>query len=138
MELRETTALLDGILREQGIGKYTYTLSESEKQELNIENGGFKLLRTVFGKAGSLKVFTDGRMGSASGNDLTEAGLRKLAGAAKTAAESASEDPCHDIAPDQGKEVFRQGNTNRTWIVLLNGSGNSWKPRRRNTRKSGL
>lgn len=109
MELRETTALLDGILREQGIGKYTYTLSESEKQELNIENGGFKLLRTVFGKAGSLKVFTDGRMGSASGNDLTEAGLRKLAGAAKTAAESASEDPCHDIAPDQGKEVFRQG-----------------------------
>ena len=109
MELRTTADLLGGILQEQKIEKYTFTVSESEKQELNLENGGLKLMRTVFSKSGSLKVFTGTKMGSVSGNDVTEEGLRKLVDEAKTASESASEDPCHDIAPDQGKEVFRQG-----------------------------
>jgi len=109
MDIRAAAAMLDGILKDQQIEKYSYTLSESEKQELNLENGGFKLMRTVFNNNGSVRVFLGGRKGSASGNDLTDAGLRKLAGEAKTAAESASEDPCHDIAPDQGTDVFRQG-----------------------------
>ena len=109
MKLRETAGFLDGILREQKIEKYTYTLSQSEKQELNLENGGFKLLRTVFNNSGTLKVFLGSKMGSVSGNDITENGLKKLVEDAKAAAESASEDPCHDIAPDQGTDVFRQG-----------------------------
>ncbi len=109
MDIKAAAAVLDGILKEQEIEKYSYTLSESEKQELNLENGGFKLMRTVFNNGGSVRVFLGGRKGSANGNDLTDAGLRKLAGEAKAAAESASEDPCHDIAPDQGKDVFRQG-----------------------------
>ena len=111
MTLRATADLLEGILREQEIGKYTFTLSQSEKQELNLENGGFKLLRTVFNNAASVKVFLGEKMGSVSGNDLSEGALRRLAADAKAAAESASEDPCHDIAPDQGKDVFRQGVT---------------------------
>ena len=109
MELRTAAGLLDGILKEQGLEKYSYTLSKSEKQELNIENGSFKLLRTVFSQSGSLRVFMGAKMGSVSGNDLTEKGLARLAEDAKAAAESASEDPCHDLAPDQGREVFRQG-----------------------------
>lgn len=111
MTIRETADLMDRILREQPFEKTTYTISRSEKQELNLENGDFKLLRTVFGGSASLKVFLGARMGSASGNDLTEAGLRKLAAEARAAAESAAEDPCHDIAPNQGKDVFRQGTT---------------------------
>ncbi|MCR5251523.1 MAG: TldD/PmbA family protein [Lachnospiraceae bacterium] len=109
--LRETADLADRILGEQEIKKYTYTLSRSEKQEINIENGDFKLMRTVFNNSASMRVFMDERMGSASGNDISEEGLRELAKAAVAAAESASEDPCHDIAPDQGKDVFRQGVT---------------------------
>jgi len=109
MELRAAVSLMDGILQEQKIGKYSFCLTQSEKQELNLENGGFKLLRTVFNCNGSVKVFSGAKMGAASGNDLSESGLRKLVDEAKTTAESAVEDPCHDIAPGQGKDVFRQG-----------------------------
>ena len=93
MTLRATADLLDGILREQEIGKYTFTLSQSEKQELNLENGGFKLLRTVFNNAASIKVFLGEKMGSVSGNDLSEDALRRLAADAKAAAEAAA--LCH-------------------------------------------
>ncbi len=109
MELRAATGLMDGILQEQKTEKYTYCLTQSEKQELNLENGGFKLLRTVFNNSGSVKIFLGEKMGAASGNDLTESGLKKLVQEAKAAAESASDDPCHDIAPNQGTDVFRQG-----------------------------
>ena len=109
MDKRAAADFLDGILREQKIEKYSYFLNQSEKQELNLENGGFKLMRTVFNNTASVKVFMGTRMGSAGGNDMTEAGLRKLVDEARAAAESASEDPCHDIAPDQGKELFRRG-----------------------------
>ncbi len=109
MTLKEKADLMDRILEQEQIEKYRYTISQSEKQELNLENGGFKLLRTVFSGSASLRVFQGAKMGSAAGNDITEEGLSRLAGEAKAAAESASEDPCHDIAPDQGREVFRQG-----------------------------
>ena len=109
MTIRATADQMDRILGKEQLGKYRYTISQSEKQELNLENGGFKLLRTVFSNSASLRVFQGAKMGTASGNDITETGLKKLAEAAKAAAESASEDPCHDIAPDQGKDVFVQG-----------------------------
>ena len=109
MDKRAAADFLDGILREQKIKKYSYFLNQSEKQELNLENGGFKLMRTVFNNTTSVKVFTGTKMGSAGGNDMTETGLRKLVDEARAAAESATEDPCHDIAPDQGKELFRRG-----------------------------
>ena len=108
-EMRKTADRFNRMLAGEKIAKYTYTLSESEKQELNVENGSFKLMRTVFNKNGSLRVFMNSRMGSANGNDITEEGLAKLIADATAAAESSPEDPCHDIAPDQGKDVFRQG-----------------------------
>ena len=108
-DIRKLADRYDGMLAAEKIGKYSYCLTESEKQELNVENGSFKLMRTVFNNSGSLTVFAGSRMGSASGNDITEEGLAKLIGDARAAAESSPEDPCHDIAPDQGKHVFRQG-----------------------------
>jgi len=109
MELKKAADFLDGILREQKIEKYGYFLNQSEKQELNLENGGFKLLRTVFNNTTSVSVFEGTKTGSAGGNAMTEDGLRKVVEEAKAAAESASEDPCHDIAPKQEKELFRRG-----------------------------
>ncbi len=108
-KIREVADLFDNILKDKKVEKYTYTLVNSEKQELNVENGEFKLMRTVYDKYTSIKVFKDNKMGSASGNDLSEQALAKLAEDGISAAESSPEDPCHDIAPDQGKEVFRQG-----------------------------
>lgn len=108
-EMREVADLFDNILIDKKIEKYTYVLVKSEKQELNIENGEFKLMRTLFDYYTSLRVFMNNKTGSASGNDLSNEALVKLAEDSVAAAQSSPEDPCHDIAPDQGKEVFRQG-----------------------------
>ncbi len=108
-EMREVADLFDNILKDKKLEKYTYVLVQSEKQEINVENGEFKLMRTVFDYYTSLKVFMNNKMGSASGNDLSKEALIKLAEDSESAAQSSPEDPCHDIAPDQGKEVFRQG-----------------------------
>ena len=108
-ELRAIADSLDGILKSKGIEKYQYTLSQSEKQELNLENGQFKLMRTVFNNTSGLSIFLGTKNGSVSGNDITPEGLEKLVVDGIAAAESADEDPCHDIAPDQGKNEFRQG-----------------------------
>ncbi|MCR5556208.1 MAG: TldD/PmbA family protein [Butyrivibrio sp.] len=108
-ELREVADLFDDILKDKKIEKYNYVLVQSGKQELNVENGEFKLLRTVYDYYTSLKVYKDNKMGSSSGNDLSREALVKLAEDSDSAAQSSPEDPCHDIAPDQGKEVFRQG-----------------------------
>ena len=108
-EFRVLADRFEQMLAAEKIAKYSLCLSESEKQELNVENGSFKLMRTVFNNNGNLQVFMDNRTGSASGNDISEEGLKKLITDAAAAAASSPEDPCHDIAPDQGKHVFRQG-----------------------------
>ncbi len=108
-DIRKLADRYDQMLAAEKMEKYSYCLTESEKQELNVENGSFKLMRTVFNNNGSLTVFEGTRKGSAGGNDITEEGLAKLISDAKAAAESAPEDPCHDIAPDQGKHVFHSG-----------------------------
>ncbi|MBR6380057.1 MAG: TldD/PmbA family protein [Lachnospiraceae bacterium] len=110
-ELRTLADAFDAALQEAKIQKYTYTVSTSEKQELNVETGSFKLMRTVFNNNGSVSVFLGAKNGAANGNDLSPEGIRKLVADAIAAAESAPEDPCHDFGPDQGQKVFRQGVT---------------------------
>ena len=107
--IRNVGDTFDTLIKNSDVKKYTYTLSESKKQELNLEDGDFKLMRTVFDNYGSLKVFENDKMGSVGGNDISEEGLKKLIEDSLAAARSATEDPCHDIAPDQGKDVFVQG-----------------------------
>lgn len=110
-EVRNLGDKFDEILKKEKIEKYTYCLSQSEKQELNVENGEFKLMRTVFSQSASLNVFIGTKMGIVHGNDVTQEGLEKLAKDGISAAQSAQEDPCHDFGPDQGKDIFRQGIT---------------------------
>jgi len=107
--IRETADLFDKIIKDTGIEKFKYTIVNSEKRELNLENGEFKLFRTVFSNSGSIKVFKDNKIGSASGNDISEEGLTGLAKDAYVAAESSQEDPAHDIAPHVDPHVFKQG-----------------------------
>ena len=42
-EMREYADLFDNIIKDKKLEKYTYVLVKSEKQELNVENGEFKL-----------------------------------------------------------------------------------------------
>ncbi|MBR6477881.1 MAG: TldD/PmbA family protein [Lachnospiraceae bacterium] len=110
-EIRQIAEEFEAALKAKEVAKYTYTLSQSEKQELNVENGGFKLMRTVFSNSASVSIFLGNKKGSVSGNDMTKEGLEKLVADGLAAAESADDDPCNDFAPDQGKDVFRQGVT---------------------------
>ncbi len=107
--IRETADLFDKIIKDNGIEKYEYTLTESEKREINLEDGDFKLFRTVFSNSGSIKVFMNNKIGSASGNNLAEEALIGYAKDAVAAAESSQEDPAQDIAPRVDPHVFKQG-----------------------------
>ena len=54
--IRDIADSFDKIIKDKGIEKYKYTLTESEKRELNVENGEFKLFRTVFSNSGSISA----------------------------------------------------------------------------------
>ena len=109
MELFERSEKLQSVLCENGYRKYAVSVSESEKQEFNTEDGSFVLYRTVYNNTASLRLFLDGRMGYIAGNDLTDEGLEKLVDDAAKTAQSAEPDDCQDIAPDQGKKTFESG-----------------------------
>ncbi len=108
-EIRNKADEFDALISAEKLEKYTYTLSQSEKQEFNLEDGDFKLMRTVFGNNASITVYKGAKKGAASGNDISEEGLKKIIAEGIAAAESSPEDPCYDFAPDQGKDVFKQG-----------------------------
>ena len=97
------------VLTEKGISSFSYILSESEKQELNTENTDFSLFRTVFNRQISITTLPDGRKGSASGNDLSSEGIRKVVSDAVAGAESALPDEANVIAEKETPEVFRSG-----------------------------
>lgn len=100
---------LSGMMKDAGVGKYALSLTESEKRELNTEHVNFSLYRTIFDRSAAVTAYVDGRKGSASGNDLTDEGLKKLVEDAKAGALSSEPDEANDIAPAQEPEVFRHG-----------------------------
>ena len=71
-DIRERADKLEEILKASGIAKYSVNLTDSEKQELNVEHGKFKLFRTVFSGNVNVTVFEGAKMGSANGTDLTD------------------------------------------------------------------
>ena len=107
--LEECAHVFEGLLKECPVDHYAFSLSESESQELNLENGDFTLLRTVQGNGISLKLISQGRIGTSSGTDLSDEGLQWMIADARTSLESATPDPMWDIAPDQGKDSFSKG-----------------------------
>ena len=74
--LEECAHVFEGLLKECPVDHYAFSLSESESQELNLENGEFTLLRTVQGNGISLKLISQGRIGTSSGTDLSDEGLQ--------------------------------------------------------------
>ena len=63
MTLKATAETKERILREEQLRKYKYTVSQGEKQELNLENGEFKLTEKFLG--------TIDYTGKLEGNQLT-------------------------------------------------------------------
>ena len=108
-DIKQVSQKLDALLREKGVTVYEHCVSESEKQELNTEKADFNLFRTIFDGGVSVTVIQDGKKGSASGNDLSDAGLEKAVEDAMLGAASAMPDEANAIAEYQEPEAFRSG-----------------------------
>ncbi|MBQ8095031.1 MAG: TldD/PmbA family protein [Clostridia bacterium] len=108
-KLEECAAVLEKKLSARKTDKFAFTLSETEGQEFNLENGEFSLLRTVVSNHVSLKIIQGGRMGSVSGTDISDEALEQIIADAFMAAESAVPDEMHDIAPFEHEEHFAKG-----------------------------
>ena len=96
-------------LAEKEISSFSFVISESEKQELNTENTDFSLYRTVFNRQLAVTTLPDGRKGSASGNDLSPEGIRKVVCDAVSGAASALPDEANVIAEKEAPEIFHCG-----------------------------
>ena len=100
---------LTALLRGKGISIFETRVSESEKRELNTEKADFNLFRTIFNCGVSVTVIQDGKKGTASGNDLSDAGLHQVVTDAMVAMASAIPDEANIIAEEQSPETFRTG-----------------------------
>ena len=74
------------VLAEKGSFPYSFTLTESEKRELNTEGSEFSLFRTVFNRQ-----------------------IKKVVSDALSGAESALPDEANCIAEKETPEIFRNG-----------------------------
>lgn len=108
-DIRKISELISSLLAENGIEKAAYSASERETREFNCENGEFTLLRTLFDNNASVTVFKDEKTGTIAGNDFSNEAIEALVKGAIEAAEASTPEPCKDIAPYQGKEVFKGG-----------------------------
>ena len=108
-DLKEVSGKVRAALSEQGVVQFSYKIYESEKKELNTEGGEFSLFRTTFDNGLTVNTLIDGRKGTASGHDLTAAGIETAVADAVSGAESAMPDAANAIAEKQSAEVFRHG-----------------------------
>ena len=108
-DLNITSEKLETLLREQGVSEFAYSISESEKRELNTELTDVTLYRTVFDNTASVTVVIDGEKGNASCNDLSDTGLRKAVEDAVLGARSSAPDEANVIAEKQESGTFCSG-----------------------------
>ncbi len=107
--IKERAHVLESFVKSEGIAKYAFSVTESEKHELNTEQDRFSLYRTIYDQHVSLTVFIGKRKGSVSGNDMTDDALKELVKNARLNAESAMEDEANELAEYQDASTFQSG-----------------------------
>lgn len=108
-EIKKTTGYVEDLLKESSVDKYAFSLFQKETREFNADLGDFSLYRTVFSNGVTVTVYKDSKMGTKAGNDFSDEALKTTVDEAVLSAQSAVEDPAHDIAPKQDAEVFNCG-----------------------------
>lgn len=108
-DIKEVSLKVKKQLEEKQQKVYAFEISEEEKRELNTENAEFTLFRTVFDNDIHVTTIEDGRKGAASGNDLTDEGIRKVVEDAISGTLSAQADDANQIAEKQEGGVFQSG-----------------------------
>lgn len=108
-EIKKTAGYVEDLLKTSSVDKYAFSLVEKETREFNADLGDFSLFRTVFNNGLTVTVYKDGKMGTKAGNDFSDDALKATVDEAVLSAQSAVEDPAHDIAPKQDAKVFNCG-----------------------------
>lgn len=93
-------------LKEHGVDKAGFWVTETETKEFNVGGGEFTLLRTLFDEGLSLTVYHQNKKGSVTTNKLDSASIDRAVGDALASAESGIADEAYDIAPGQGELCF--------------------------------
>lgn len=109
-DIRLIADRVGALLVKNGVGKYIIAVSESESNEMNVQNGNFTLFRTLFDTGVSITVYNRMKKGSAFTNSTEDATLEKAVLEAVASSESGVEDSAYGIAPDAGKRFFSDGN----------------------------
>lgn len=112
MEMKELNTYALQALAEAGAEKAETVLSNSEKTEMNLENGELKLVRTTVDHHWRLTALRGQQRGSMSINQVTAEALSPAVTEVMAIAAASAPDPAHDIAGYQRPKVFRKGETN--------------------------
>ena len=96
-------------LEKHGTNQSSCTLSNSEKQELNIEHGEMSLFRTTFNSSLSIEAFIDGKKGSTSINKLDKNSIDNAVFKVIELSKSSEPDDCYGIAEHQSPQIFSCG-----------------------------
>ncbi len=93
-------------IKTHGVDKAQFWVTQSEKQEFNVEGGEFSLFRTLFDNGITLTVYHKNKKGSAVMNKLDDASIEAAVEGALASAESGIADEAYDIAPAQESQCF--------------------------------
>ncbi|MBN1410981.1 MAG: TldD/PmbA family protein [Spirochaetales bacterium] len=97
-------------LVEKGATKAQITLSESRKQEFNIDSNQISLLRTTYNNSLAAMAIKDNRKGFYITNRTDRKSIEEAAGMTMEIAEGSEQDPAYDIAGKQPPDTFSRGN----------------------------
>ena len=108
-DIRSIAQITGEALKQEGAEKAQYTVTFKETHEFNVDGGDFSLFRTLFDNSLSITAFKNQKKGSAFTNKLDAAAIAGTVKECLASADSGIADSAYDIAPDQGKECFREG-----------------------------
>ena len=105
-------------LKKQGADKSSCSLSNSEKQELNIEHGKMSLFRTTYNSSLSIETFLDGKKGSTSINKTDKESIDDAVSKVIELSKSSEADDCYGIAEHQPSQTFSCGSEESNLDVM--------------------
>lgn len=111
MENREIALYCINNIVNQGADKSQCIFTHRKKYELNFGNGDINLLRTTIDTNIDLVAIKDNKKSTISSNKIDEDEINKKIKELMEMCESAESDKCNDIAEEQPKEEFNNGDT---------------------------
>lgn len=111
MENREIALYCINNIVNQGADKSQCIFTHRKKYELNFGNGDINLLRTTIDTNIDLVAIKDNKKSTISSNKIDEDEINKKIKELMEMCESAESDKCNDIAEEQPKKEFNNGDT---------------------------